>query len=202
MVRLIVAAAALGLMSCGAARADFITHEDANSFFGSYPGYGADAPAEILSVTSAQSITSFGVYMTLAATENVKFQIWNHDTGVLLFESAPQTFSDGTTANYKMSAEFSPFTFVTGTNYALDAIADGPVSTKFDYTANTVAGFNFQTGNDYVANYANTHLLGQKNCCDLWTKLETATAVPEPASLAIVGIGLTALVPIVRSRRR
>lgn len=163
-----------------------VIHEDPASLFVTSRTAGS-APVGRLTVSSAQTISSFGLKVDLVQAGNLTFEIFNSTTGALLYASGPKFFvDDGMT--YKFSDDFS-FTFQTGITYGLTAFSDVAAGFSVDNTANTVGAFNFLTGNQNVN--GKTLNLGQ-NCCDVWTALNVGEAnrVPEPATLALTGLGL------------
>jgi hypothetical protein len=183
-IKVAIAAMAMAAMP---AVAQTITHDDPDGFRTSR-GSG-DAPVGRLTVNTAQSITSFGVDVDLNGTSNMQFLIFNSATGALLFQSAIQSFAD-TGPGFKFANPFS-FTFNPGITYGLTAASSAGGLYLVDFTANSVSGFNFLTGNQNLGGtFGNSTLNINTNCCDVSTALVLGTAaIPEPASWAMMMLG-------------
>lgn len=180
----------------GTAQAGIITHEDdAANAFRTFRGSGS-APVGRLTVAAQETISRFGIELDLNGDGDLTFLIFDSGNGNLLYQSAAKAFAD-TGAGYKFSDVFS-FTFNPGTTYGLTAISSTGGSYYVDFAGNTIGNFNFLTGNQ---NVVGTSLALGNNCCDVGTALDTAVpnnSVPEPSSIALMGLGLAA----VAARRR
>lgn len=181
---------AFGLAAASAGQAAVITHEDLDGSFRTFRSAGS-APVGRLTVGSSQTISGFGVDVDLDRNSDLKFLIFNSETGAILYQSAAKAFTD-TGAGYKYSDPFS-FTFNPGTTYGLTAVSDAGGSYFVDFTANTVGAYSFLTGNQNTSgSFRDPELDTGTNCCDVGTALIPG-AVPEPASLALFGTGLLGL---------
>lgn len=193
MKKLFGAAAALAaVMAFTPAMAD-ITHEDAGNSFRTSRGVGS-APVGRLTVSSSQTISSFGVDVDLNGDSTLKFLIFDSSSGAILYQSAEKAFSD-TGGGYKFSDALS-FTFNPGTVYGLTASSSTGGQYFVDFTPNSVGAFSFLTGNQNISNYANPVLSTFQNCCDVGTALvlgEQTPGVPEPASWALIIAGFGAV---------
>jgi len=156
----------------------FTTHRDAGS-----------APVGRLTVSSAQTISGFGIDVDLNGLSELTFLIFDSGNGSVLYQSAAKAFTD-TGAGYKYSDAFS-FTFNPGTVYGLAAWSNTGGAYAVDHVANSVGAFQFLTGNQNV-NY--NSLDTGTNCCDVSTSLVLSggSAVPEPTvwAMMITGFGL------------
>ncbi len=195
--RIALAVAALAFLAATPASAQLVTHEDGAGSFRTVRG-PQDAPVSRLTVTSQQSISGFGIDIDPNGNGNLDFLIFNSDTGSLLFQSGPQSFTD-VGAAYYYSNPFS-FTFNPGTTYGLTATSSVGGSYFVDFQANTVGAFNFLTGNQ---NVSGTSLNVSQNCCDVGTALVLSNvgAVPEPGTWALMLIGFGAVGVSMRRRR-
>jgi hypothetical protein len=198
---LISAAVAAMAVATVPATAQTITHDDADGqAFRTVRGPGS-APVGRITVIAPQTISSFGVDVDLNGPSDLQFLIFNSGTGALLYQSAIQSFAD-TGAGFKFANPFS-FTFNPGITYGLTAASSTGGQYLVDFTANTVSGFNFLTGNQNLAGPfgASTLQLGQ-NCCDVSTALVLASgAVPEPATWAFMILGFGAIGGALRRRK-
>jgi hypothetical protein len=182
--------AAIAALAVAPAAAQTITHDDPGGFRTNRSA--GDAPVGRLTVNTAQSITSFGVDVDLNGPSNLQFLIFNSGTGALLFQSTIQSFAD-TGPGFKFASPFS-FTFNPGITYGLTAASSAGGQYLVDFTANSVSGFNFLTGNqNLLGSFGNSTLDPGQACCDVSTALVLGTgAIPEPASWAMMltGFGL------------
>ena len=184
--------AALAVILPMAASAVTVVHEDpGGNAFRTIRNTGS-APVGLLTVSSNQTISGFGVDVDINGNSDLKFLIFDSTTGAILYQSAATSFVD-TGPGYKFSNPFT-FTFNPGTTYGLTASSSAGGTYFVDFVANTVGSFTFLTGNQNLnGNYVSPALNGTGHaCCDVGTALVLGGAVPEPAgwALMLTGFGL------------
>jgi hypothetical protein len=195
--------AAAAMLMAGTASATTIFHHDPAVGFQETFRSAGSAPMGRLTVDSAITISSFGVLADINGDSDLQFLIFDADTGVNLFTSAIQSFTD-VGEDYYFSNPLN-FTFNVGTTYSVGASSSNGASYRLDELANSVGGFNFLTGNQNLRGPFGSSTLDQRlACCDVATAFVIADrgAVPEPATWAFMIFGFGAVGSALRTRRR
>lgn len=174
--------------------------------FTSNRGAGS-SPLAVVSVASATAINQIGAFVDLAANGNLKFLIYNADTGSLLFNSGPTAFVDNG-LGFKLSNIFADFVLNPGINYGIGAVADvaglwgtNNSSSGNPFTQNGITASDDRNLN--VAAYTNPSL-GSDGAAMIIIQLGAGatTAVPESATWLMMIAGFGIMGASLRYRRR
>lgn len=156
------------------------------------------------SFASTTSITSFATLNTLGAPASLTFQIYDSNTGVMLYTSAPKAFAADASASvaagtFKKSDIFS-FTFNPGTIYAIGAVSN-------DGSTLQIGSFGTKTENGISALLGNQNVIGGtfgtgQFCCSIATQFFTGegAVVPEPMSWSMLLVGFALVGGVARRR--
>ena len=192
---------AIGLLAATPVRAALVFESDAaTSSSARNAGYGIMTRFE---VTDVVQLTSIAIELDLATfAGNVKHVIFDSQTGALLFDSGPKTFfDDGMT--FKESDPLS-FSLLPGVRYAIGALVD--VSSLQAYVVPGGRTFGSVTslgGNQNANDFANPSPDLELNGTDGRVRLygDVSSAVPVPATVPLLGLGLLAFAGVTRRRR-
>ena len=141
-------------------------------------------------VSAGTTITNIAIETDLASAGGLQYFIFNSITGALLYQSALKAFADDGLA-FKLSDAFS-FDLNVGTRYAIGAVADVASVQAFVFPGALTVGAISSLGKNQ--NIFAGVFDGGLNFTDGRIRLfvNGTTAVPEPATLALVGLGLLA----------
>jgi hypothetical protein len=155
-------------------------------------------------VSAAAQLTNIAVEMDLARAGNLNFVIFNSSSGALLFQSGSQAFADDGMA-FKLS-DLLAFTLNPGTRYAIGAMADVDSRQNFVRPGGlTVGAITSLGGNQNASGFLSPTFNDFLNSTDGRVRLYGSigvTAVPEPDTVALVGLGLAGVLLGAARRRR
>jgi hypothetical protein len=150
----------------------------------------ADSPLAAITVSSLTSISQIGAQVDLSANGNMKFLIFNLNTGTLLFSTASAPYVD-TGLDFKVSSSFSPFALNPGIVYGIGAISDvsGLWSTENSSSGNNFTQNGITASDDRNGNVSNftTPVLGTDGAAMIIVQLYGP--VPEPATFTLCALG-------------
>ncbi len=155
-------------------------------------------------VTAAQTtqVTSFGFWMGVEGTVDLKFMIWDAAGANILFQQV-KTVSSVAPGSLVMSNPMS-FTMNAGQTYEFAVLGNGNYSVSFFFNppAVTQNGLSLAGANRNYGPYGAPVLKEQANATMAIRIDGTQTTVPEPTSVALFSVGLTALGIAARRKRR
>jgi PEP-CTERM motif len=156
--------------------------------------YAAD-----LQFSSNTTISQVGLFTSVDQAQNIKFLIFNATTDALLL-SDEKAFAQNSTQTFIYS-DIINFTFLAGQTYDVGILGDGTSLTgewgfPESYTQN---GITELAHNANFQDFAAPSEAGNGSV-SVFVQLLAPTTVPEPASLALFGVGLLAF-GVIRRRR-
>jgi hypothetical protein len=177
------------------AHAAIIFDNSVREDFTSVRGAG-NSPLASITVSAPTQIDQIGAFVDLSANGNLEFLIFDLVTSALLFNSGPVAFVDNG-LGFKLSPVFANFLLNPGTTYGIGAIANvaglwgiNNTSSGNPFTQNGITASDDSNAN--VSNFASPALVGG-GAAMIIVELGQAAPVPEPASLALLGVGLAVL---------
>jgi hypothetical protein len=194
------------------ARAAFIFDNSAAATLDTPRKIGDSPGTFIKQVAVDTSITNISVLNFLDTAGDMKFLIFDHATGMRLFQTAPLAFasdsgSPDTSKTWKRSPDFV-FTLLAGHQYDIGSIADVAAHYAYigpfhpDYTQNGIASG--QLSANFTSFDAPAEQLTRGES-DIALRLEStppaAPVVPAPASIALFGLGALMVVGCTCRRR-
>jgi hypothetical protein len=210
LLRTTVAAVALGLLALSAApvRAQLLIDslDLPDNFAGRIAG---SSPLANVTVSAPVAITQIGARVRPTAAGNIKFLIFNGDTGALVFASASQALPNDFQLAYRISAAFGAVTLNPGIHYAIGGISDVDADWSFenanaDDVANNITvdgNENYNAGN-FGAPVLESFTGAGNISIQLYGGAVIASAAPEPASLALLVLSSLPIVGAVIRRNR
>jgi len=165
-----------------------------------------NSPLAAITVSAPVGIDQIGAMVDLNAAANIKFLIFDLNSATLLFSTTSAAYTDdGLT--FKLSPVFSTFTLNPGTTYGIGAIADqgglwgtNNSSSGNPFTQNNITASDDRNGN--VSNFASPGLIGEGSAMIIIELGQNATAVPEPATYTLFGVGFATLGIVIKRRRQ
>ena len=157
-----------------------------------------NSPLAAITVSAPTQIDQIGAFVDLSGNGDLEFLIFDLATSALLFNSGPIAFVDNG-LGFKLSPVFASFLLNPGTTYGIGAIANvaglwgiNNTSSGNPFTQNGITASDDLNAN--VSNFASPALVvGGNGTAMIIVELGQAAPVPEPASLALLGVGLAVL---------
>ena len=213
MRKLILIAAALTMLSSFASAQWMLDKvPDRGPFWqplGVSPATAIYANSLIYTGPNGQVLTSMGVYIRERSLSGVQGQDLryfllangtNNPTGTILSTSTSDVSTNSATL-VALSANMSPFSMVNGTQYWFAAQAQGNNSNVYQVGAHTQNSIYSDSGTFWFSNANDfNNWDGQARTPEM--AIFVNSAVPEPASMAVLGLGFAALAARRRRRRK
>ena len=161
------------------------------------------SPLAAITVSTNVDISQIGAMVDLNSDGNMRFLIFNLDTNALLLATPSAPYTD-TGLAFQVSPVFSTFTLTPGITYGIGAIADVGGGWEINnssggnpFTQNNITSSDDLNSN--VTNFASPGISGGGTAMIMVQLFGPDATTPEPASLALVGLGVVSLI-VLRKR--
>jgi hypothetical protein len=199
MRKLSLLAALALLLSCSAFADNLVfdlSPSNGTTFRG--PDFG---PGQGVSVSTTQTISSFGFFLDMPFGGDLKFMIWNDDNSSMLF-SQVKSFSAFGNQDWVYTDPIN-FTLQSGHTYWFGVISDneedvGYIFPPVNYSANGLTAVT--SGNSNYNSFADPSFAGYAGAEIALRINEGGQGVPEPGSIALLGTGVLGLAGLLRRK--
>lgn len=161
-----------------------------------------EGPSQRVRAQQTTQVTSFGFWLGVEGTVDLKFMIWDATGSNLLYQQV-KTVSSVSTGTLVLSNPLS-FTMNAGQTYDFAILGNGNyyVSFFFPTIEKTQNGLTLVNSNRNYGTYASPSLVGEASATMALQINGAQTTVPEPTSIALFSIGLTGVGLAARRKRR
>lgn len=162
----------------------------------------ASGPSQRVSVQQTTQVTAFGFWIGVSGAVDLKFMIWDAAGANILYQQVKSVSGLGT-GTLVMSNPMA-FTLNAGQTYDFAILGNGDYNVSYFFTPTTFSqnGLSLVNNNRNYGSYDTPALQGEASASVALRINGTQTTVPEPTSVALFSVGLTALGIASRRKRR